>query len=272
MSRMVPGLLVRLPLFVVGGFAWLVSWTWWGVVRTRRSLAVENLRRALPEESPGPVLRTMMRELVLAMWEGLRHRHRALPGLAFEGLERLADRASRREGSLVLTGHAGAWELFAFSVARDHGLPITLIARPPAWAPARRLLQEVREGAGMEILPPEQSIWRVLAALREGRVVVFLLDQRHNKGEPVSFFGREAWTSRALALVAARSGCPVYGAWAWREGLGRHRFVVEPALAISGDVRRDTALFMSFYEEHIAARPASWLWLHDRWRRPEEAA
>ena len=272
MSRGVLGLLVRVPLVVAGACAWVLSWAWWSLVRTRRSLAVENLRLALPEESPGPVLRTMMQELILALWEGLRHRHRPLPSLAFEGLDRLVVRADRGEGSLVLTGHAGAWELFAFAAARDHGLPITLIARPPAWAPARRLLQDARAGAGMEILPPERSIWRVLAALKEGRVVVFLLDQRHNQGEPVSFFGREAWTSRALALVAARSGCPVFGAWAWREGLGRHRFVVEPALDLSGDLSGDTSLFMSFYETHIAARPASWLWLHDRWRRPEVAA
>jgi len=103
-------------------------------------------------------------------------------------------------------------------------------------------------------------------------VVVFLLDQRHNQGQPVPFFGREAWTSRALALVAARSGCPVFGAWAWREGLGRHRFVVEAPLETTGDLVRDTSLFMSFYAAHIAARPASWLWLHDRWRRPKVAA
>ena len=208
MSRVLLGLLVRLPCRVAWAAAWALSWTWWSLVRTRRSLAVENLRQALPEAPPGPVLRTMMQELILAMWEGLRHRHRILPGLTFVGLERLEERAGKGEGSLVLTGHAGAWELFAFAAAREHGLPVTLIARPPTWGPARRLLREARTGAGMEILPPERSIWRVLAALREGRVVVFLLDQRHNQGQPVPF-------------LAERPGPPAHSRWSQPEAAAR---------------------------------------------------
>ena len=101
--------------------------------------------------------------------------------------------------------------------------------------------------------------------------MVFLLDQRHNRGIPVEFFGRPAWTSRALALLAKRKEAPVFGAWAYREGLGRHMFRLEGPLPLGSEIEDNTQRFSEFMASRIRERPAHWLWLHDRWRVPKEA-
>jgi len=269
-------LLRALTRFVVLHFglawSWTLAWVWWLFLPKRRDLAIENVERSLPHIDAGSVLRKMMAGLILSMIESFLHLWGCLPGLVFEGLDPIRERARAGKGTLLLAGHSGAWELMVAAASRDQNLPLTLIARDIAWGPARGLVAGARSKAGIEVLPPEGSVFRVLAALAEGRVVVFLLDQRHNTGIPVTFFGRQAWTSRALALVAHRSGCPVYGAWSWRCGLGRHRLRVGGALPLNGNSRQDTQVFMRYYEECIRARPESWLWLHDRWRHPKRGA
>jgi KDO2-lipid IV(A) lauroyltransferase len=209
--------------------------------------------------------------MVLGYAELLRESRKATLEFDFQGFEPLIERAAAGQGSLVLTGHGGAWELIALASARELRLPITLIVRRPTSASAERMMERLRCSAGLEMLPPEGSFFAASRALAAGRVVVFLLDQRHNQGIAVPFFGRPALTSKGLALLAKRSGLPVFGAWAFREGVGRHRFVLSEPFSLQGEVQADTALFMAFTEARIRERPAHWLWLHARWRQPEAA-
>ena len=260
----------RLPLWLSSAIARGLAWVWWLLVPVRRSVAKDNLRHALPEESAGPLLRESLHSLILGYVEFSKESRAPFLEFEFEDFEPLCERAERGEGSLVLTGHGGAWELIGLACARELNLPISLIARIPSNASTRAAVDELRKSYGLEVLPPEGSFFQAAQAYEQGRVVVFLLDQRHNRGLPVPFFGRPAWTSRALALLVKRKNAPVFGAWSYREGLGGHRFRLSPALHLSGEVEQDTAQFMGFLEDRIRERPAHWLWLHDRWREPKE--
>ena len=263
--------LSRLPLRVSKGVCGLLAWIWWLVFPVRRATARQNLGRAFPELAPGPVLRESFRSMLLGYVEFSAESRRPRLELTFEGFEPLVERANRGEGSLVLTGHGGAWELLGLASARELNLPISLIARVPSDASTRATIRSLRLSYGLEILPPEGSFFQAAKAYERGRVVVFLLDQRHNRGIPVEFFGQKAWTSRALALLAQRKDAPVFGAWAYREGFGRHQFKLKGPMSLTGDIENNTALFSQFMEERIRECPAHWLWLHDRWRVPKEA-
>lgn len=264
-------LLSRLPLRAAHWTCRGLAWMWWVVLPVRKAIARENLRQAFPELSAGPVLRESLTSMLMGYVEFSRESR--APGLAlrFEGFEALVKRAQRGQGSLVLTGHGGAWELLGLASARELGLPISLIARIPADASTRAAIRSLRKSYGLEVLPPEGSFFQAAKAYESGRVVVFLLDQRHNRGIPVEFFGRDAWTSRALALLAQRKEAAVFGGWAYRQGLGSHRFVLSGPLELSSSVEENTACFSKFMEARIRECPAHWLWLHDRWRVPVEA-
>ena len=264
-------LLSRLPLRVSHGVCGLLAWVWWLVLPIRRSTARENLRQAFPGMNAGPTLRESVRSMLLGYVEFSAESRRSVLELNFQGFESLVDRAERGQGSLVLTGHGGAWELLGLASARELRLPISLIARVPTDASTRATIRSLREAYGLEILPPEGSFFQAAQAYERGRVVVFLLDQRHNRGIPVEFFGRPAWTSRALALLAKRKEAPVFGAWAFREGIGRHMFRLEGPLPLGSEIEDNTQRFSEFMASRIRERPAHWLWLHDRWRVPKEA-
>jgi len=264
--RLLLGFLAWAPLWVADGFSRMLAWLWWLVYPHRKVLAVANFSLAFPEIKPGPALREGLASLVLSIAEVQRETRKPQLNLEFSGFEALCQRAQDGQGSLVVTGHGGAWELLGLAASRDLKLPITVIVRHIASPSLRRVIEGLRDTAGLELLPPENSFFLASKALSKGRVVVFLIDQRHNNGLKVPFFGRDALTSKALALLAKRSGAPVFGGWATRLGRGHHRFQLWGPLETTGDLLQDTAEYTAFIEERIRERPAHWLWLHDRWR------
>jgi KDO2-lipid IV(A) lauroyltransferase len=257
------------PLWMAAGFSRLVTWLWWWVFPYRKSLAVKNFSLAFPDLAPGPALRESLASMILSIAELQREVRKPKLLLEFTGFEPLVQRAKNGEGSLVLTGHGGAWELLGLAASRNLGLPITVIVRHISSPAVRSVIEKMRETSGLEVLPPVGSFFSASKALAQGRVVVFLLDQRHNQGLNVPFLGRPALTSKALALLAKRSGVPVFGGWARREGRGHHHFELWGPLDTQGEVQQDTAMFMEFTEKRIRERPAHWLWLHDRWKDSE---
>jgi KDO2-lipid IV(A) lauroyltransferase len=119
----------------------------------------------------------------------------------------------------------------------------------------------------LETLPPHGSMRLGYQALSQGRTLMFALDQRRAEGIPVQFFGRPAWTSPAVAVAAKRTGLPVFGGWIRRSAPGVLHAHVE-RIELEGDIERDTQRMSDWMEAHVRREPDTWLWLHDRWRRP----
>jgi KDO2-lipid IV(A) lauroyltransferase len=114
----------------------------------------------------------------------------------------------------------------------------------------------------------------VLAALARGAMVGILLDQNASRREGifVPFFGRPASTSRAMALLAVRTGAPVLPIFARRQPDGRHRVIIRPPLAPPTANDREAAIVdltarcAAVIEAAIREAPEQWLWMHGRWR------
>ena len=170
--------------------------------------------------------------------------------MTIENCEPIQRQVESGAGAILIGGHFGSWDLLDPMVCRQLSLPATVVVKTPGAKAAADLVERIRLAFGMELLPPRGSFDAILDALGNGRFVTFLLDQRYKRGIPIEFFGRPAWTTRAVAVAVERSGAPVYGLCYWRTGIGR-----------------DTRTIQEFYETSIRERPHSWLWLHDRWKK-----
>ena len=261
-------ILARTPLAIAAALARLVSWLWWFVVPVRRSLAERNFRAAFPDRAPGPALRRMASGLVLGYFELLREERR--PGtvsLVLEGAEPVAERSRRGEGTLVLAGHFGSWDLLAAMITRQVGIPAAGVTKLPHSRSATALLERVRKAFGLDLIKAEKGTIRlVLKLLAEGYAIVFSIDQKFAEGVAVPFFDRPALTATVLAAVAARTRVPVYFVEHWREGTGRHAARMSGPLPTTGRIEDDTALFTRCVEDAVRRRPHNWFWLHDRWK------
>ncbi len=280
-GRLVVGVLLRfiraLPQGARESLALAVAWVAWSL-QIRRTVAIDNLRHALPEKSEAErvaIARGTYRNLALAALESVTSdlltdaqvRERVVPP-DWHGLDILLE---ARQPVLVASAHFGSWELFAELMTR-RGIAISAVVRPLTGAFNEWVVRN-RRLAGLELILQRGALGEMLKALKRGRAVVQLIDQVLPAGDGVfvDFFGRDASTTPALSMAAIRSKAPVYLVLAAREG-DKLRMIVDGPISVPNtgdrlaDLTAHTALLTSKIEAVIREYPTQWLWLHRRWK------
>jgi KDO2-lipid IV(A) lauroyltransferase len=194
----------------------------------------------------------------------------------------LREALAKGKGIVFVTGHLGNWELMARLVARV-GAPVSAVAKRGGDARLMALIEAWRRSGGVSTLWREDpaTARALLRVFKRGEVLGILVDQDTKvQGVHVPFFGRPAFTPRAPADLALRSGAPVLVGTSHRPsdrpGAGLVFEVTEvpydPAPADrEAEVLRLTAACQAVMEEAIRRHPADWVWMHERWKTPPES-
>jgi KDO2-lipid IV(A) lauroyltransferase len=178
------------------------------------------------------------------------------------------------QGILILTGHFGNWEMFAYAYGLL-GHPVSLVHQTIKNPLVDRYVEGMRSGGGTRLFRKQEAARGVLRALTERALVVLPLDQNQSRraGTFVDFFGLPASTSAGLARIALRTGAPIYPAFLLRDGTSaHHRIVFLPRVSIASMADRDSAAreltqrCTAVLESMIRKHPDHWLWTHKRWR------
>jgi len=240
--------------------------------------AEENLKRALPHLTPA-----QRRQVIAGMWDNLGRVIAEYPHL---DKFRLFEKNSRIEGVdggnilatrdpakkyIFFSAHYGNWEI-AIRTAAQAGFEVTGVYRAPNNPIVDRFMLWARGAEGGELVPKGDIAARAaFGALREGRALCMLVDQKMNDGIPVPFFGRDAMTAPALAVLALRYDCAVVPIRMQRVKGARFRMISEPPLALpkTGNNDADRRALMievnAIVERWVREHPEQWLWLHRRW-------
>lgn len=193
---------------------------------TRRLRA--NLRRVVGPEMPDAELDALVRDGLRSYaryWmEAFRlpglSRTEILAGFRLDGQELLAADVAAGRGAVVALPHAGNWDAAGAWVAAT-GWPMTTVAERLPDGVYERFVG-FREGLGMEILPnhggPRPAFDVLVDRLRAGYVVPLLADRDLSaRGVEVDFFGGRTRMPAGPALLAIRTGAPLYVASMWYE-------------------------------------------------------
>jgi KDO2-lipid IV(A) lauroyltransferase len=201
--------------------------------------------------------------------------------VVYDGLENYERAYARGKGVLFLTAHFGGWELSAFAHSL-HGHWLHVVMRPMDNPYLDRLLQSYRTMHGNKVVPKDDFVRGLLAAMRAGETVGILMDTNMTppQGVFVDFFGIPACTASGLARMALRTDAAVVpGFTIWDEALGKYRLRFDPPIELvrTGDLEADivanTQKFNNVIEEYVRQYPEQWLWVHRRWKtRPEGEA
>src|SRR6185369_14520454 len=124
----------------------------------------------------------------------------------------------QKQGVLILTGHFGNWELFAYAYGLL-GHPVSLVHQTIKNPLVDASVERMRSGGGTNLFRKQEAARAVLRALKERALVVLPLDQNQSRraGIFVDFFGLPANTSDGLARIALRTGAPIYPAFLLRD-------------------------------------------------------
>jgi KDO2-lipid IV(A) lauroyltransferase len=275
LGRALSFLIFKSPAFVRLGLAWFLAFLWFDVLRIRRQVVLDNLRKAFPEWTEKQRLhtaRTSLRHLGLNFIE-----YCYLPFLKrdnvdryfeFHGLDVLNEALAKRKGVLLLTLHLGHGDLCAAAMAVK-GYPMVMVSKFFKIQWLNDLWFGMRERVGMKFVGPRNSSFQLLRALKNGSVVVIPLDQF--TGPPIGvrtkFFGIETGTAAGFAVMADRSEAPVISVYTVRKPDGRHAIHFVREIKEQGTASLVTQRFNDELESFVRLYPDQWMWLHKRWKR-----
>lgn len=267
----------RLPPTLARRLGRTVGLLAWALLPRARMVALENVRRGLPELEPrarGAFVRRVYRELggllgdVVATLDPRRPLEPLplLPG-ARECLERAI---AEGRGVVFASAHLGPWERVAASLVRPaSGRPIdlTVVAREPYDPRLRRIYERLREGRGV------RTIYRgangapaaLVRVLRRGGVLGIPMDLASRVPcTMVPFLGTPAPTPVGPARLALRTGAAIVVGTAAR-GEDGTLGVSFTRIPTTGSEEEVTSRINEELSTRIRAMPEVWPWMHRRW-------
>jgi Kdo2-lipid IVA lauroyltransferase/acyltransferase len=277
--RALTALVGRLPWSALPWVGAAIGWIAGSVLRIRRSHVDRGLRTA-GVRNPARSARAMYRSLGTSAAEFLWLAARS----AGEATEHVSMHASSRavwtravaagRGVVIAASHTGNWDLAACAMARQ--IQLLVVTKRLKSASLDDFWQSTRTRHGVTLAPASGAMARARATLRKGGAVAMMIDQvpascRH--AVRVDFLGRGAWSDRAPAALAARSGAPLVVAAFRRRDDGDHVLHVlsvlwPPVRARRAWIDRATVEATRALERFVREVPSQWLWLHRRWRDP----
>jgi len=275
---LMPRRLARAFAIGIGGVVYLLHFR-------LREVGMRNLEMALPEKSEAErarILRGVFTSLGRQLAELCQFpkytKDTVENVVVYDGLENYQRAYGRGKGVLFLTAHFGGWELSAFAHSR-HGHWLHVVMRPMDNEYLDRMLQGYRTMHGNKVVPKDDFVRGLLAAMKAGETVGILMDTNMPppQGVFVDFFGVPACTASGLARIALRTDAMVVpGFTIWDEALGKYRLRFDPAVELvrtgnlEADIVTNTQKFTKVIEDYVRKYPEQWLWVHRRWKtRPE---
>lgn len=255
------------------------------ILGKRDRLIVANLSAAFPEKSSQEI-----RRITDAVWKNIGRvavefiRSREILGdpigsaAAIDNPELVRQAAAEGKGIIFVAGHFCNWEfngIIVHELMKTTGRGFKAIARPMRNPRTEAWVQAHRAEGGIPIILHRQAVRESLRALRAGDSIAILFDQNlYTGGVFVNFFGRPAATTTLPALLHSRTGAPVILGVPRRE---HGRFAVRYERIDLPQAPEDqrlvvwTQLINDRLEAAVRARPEWWFWIHNRWKRSQEA-
>jgi KDO2-lipid IV(A) lauroyltransferase len=269
--------LARLPLRVLYRVSDFAFWVAYRVVRVRRAVVRDNLRRSFPEAPPDEIERIAQRcyrnqcdvavewlKLMTMSAEEIRDRVHA-------NLEIGNQLFARRQSAIFVLGHCGNWEwAIPLAVMSFRGALIHMIYHPLRHAGFDQLIRSVRTRFGGRMTSITHAP-RAIVRLRNELSATFLVaDQRAHMRNPyiTTFLSQTTAFLRGPERLARSLGVPVVYVEMKRVARGRYEVNLEwlcedPSTTEDGEI---TERFARRLEQQIRKTPDDWLWLHRRWR------
>lgn len=252
------------------------------VVYKRFRLTIDNIQKAFPSKTPAESV-----EIARQSWANMgvtaaEFAHASL--MTSEQLKKICRvsntarfeaHLAQGKGAIVHLAHCGNWEIAGLAVQAICG-KVAAVARHIRNPFVDAWMDNARRHNGMEIVGHRNPFFSCAKWLKKGKVLGILMDQNMPYGEVfLPFFGRMASTTPLTALLALKTGVPVFPIRIYRENdliCAEFEDPIYPEEGYSDEkVYNLVAALNARIEAWITKEPGSWLWAHNRWKRESQA-
>lgn len=238
-------------------------------IRDNLALTFPDMPKAEVERLVRGVLKNSGRFLA-EMWSGDAFYERMKDTqLSGPGLPALMEAKAAGRPIIAISGHLGNYDA-ARAVLIQAGFETGALYRPMSNAYFNESYKARMEGfEGKAFEQSRRGMAEMVKHLRKGGLLAILLDQREDQGAKLSFFGKPAMTTLAVAEMALKYDTLFIPAFAIRKENGLDfDVVIEDPIAHS-DAETMMQEFNNRIEAQIRQNMDQFLWIHRRWKLPD---
>jgi KDO2-lipid IV(A) lauroyltransferase len=188
------------------------------------------------------------------------------------GFQFLESGRCRGRGTLLITGHLGAWELGGMVLAAD-GFPVNVVTMAEPTQELNEWRRKYRERFGIKTITvgsDKFAFVEIFQALRRNELVAMLVDRPYlNSGVPVNFFGRSTLFSSAAARIWQYTQATVIPAFVVQLRPAKYGCYAYPLIEMAADrtVEENSQLIANVFQGIIREFPEQWynfvpIWHH----------
>jgi KDO2-lipid IV(A) lauroyltransferase len=209
----------------------------------KRDVMRENL--AVVTGKRGPELDSIVRQgfvhFIQMIADNVRFLHGDFSEVAeimgeWSGLEHLLASQARGKGTVLITGHLGAWELGGILLA-VRNIPVTVVTLAEPLADLGEWREQYRKKFGISTITLGEdrfAFLQIVQTLRNNGVVALLVDRPYGEHSlPVEMFHRTALFSPAASLLWQHTGATILPAFVFAQPNGKYASHAYPPIEMS---------------------------------------
>jgi KDO2-lipid IV(A) lauroyltransferase len=260
-------------------YRWRVPATGWVAARLVAPLAGwnrrirENLAHVCPD-LPEAEVRRIVRAVpdnagrtLIEMYSGAEFAARAADTpMSGPGAGPLMEAIAAGGPILLVTGHYGNYLVPRAALAK-RGVPLGALYRPMSNAPFNEHYAAAMADAEAPIFPAtRRGLVEMIRFLARGNTLGVLTDIYVTGGAKVTFFGRPAPTSTAVAEWALKYGARIFPIYGRRRAGGLDFDLIVDAEIPPTDPVTMTQAINDSLEAEVRGHMEQWFWIHRRWK------
>ena len=184
------------------------------------------------------------------------------------GFKKLISANDLKRPIILVSGHYGNYDVVRARL-RYENIQVGALYKPMQNSYFNKLYLEKISKIGQPLFPRGRNgMSEMVKFLKKGKCVAILFDQVMGRGEPLSFFGKTAYTATSVAKMAVKYDALLIPFFAERQsdGFNFELHFAEPVLHSTPE--KMTQQLNDLLEERIRDKMDHWLWTHKRWKNP----
>jgi KDO2-lipid IV(A) lauroyltransferase len=251
------------------------------IFKEAREITINNLTEVFGHQKTKAEIITLAKKVFQMIGKNAGDIIRALPiesssqlekFIKVEGEEYLKAALAKGKGVILITGHIGAFELIGSYLGLAGYKPLA-IGTAVKDEKLNNLLLHNRTSRGIEAIERGKETFKLVKALKSGRIVIMLIDQDTRvKSRFVNFLGKPAATPIGGALMAQKTAAAVIPIYISMQSDHSQLIEIFPEVPIISGGDEEENLIENIQrisdttEAAILRNPEQWVWMHERWK------
>ena len=184
------------------------------------------------------------------------------------GFEKLKSASDLNRPVILVSGHYGNYDVVRAKL-RHEKIPVGALYKPMQNNYFNKLYLEKISKIGQPLFPRGRNgMSEMVQFLKKGNCIAVLFDQVMGRGEPLSFFGKTAYTATSVAKMAIKYDALLIPFFAERQSDGFNFELYFGNPILHSKPEKMTQELNDLLEQRIRTNMDQWLWTHKRWKTP----